>query len=502
MLCSGLRSTWEAGLLAVRRLVAAVHTTAGAVAPDGITVWEVASGRRLARFPIARGPDGCRCGFLPGGNLLVTVFGLMEAPSVFSVAWDLASDPARPQILGRFDGMPAARMDWNGGDLLTLESRATATLRDPRTTKTVRAFVTDGPDQRISAATCTTGSEIVAAVSGPPWRLAVWNGKTGQRLSDFTTVPDVARLAISPDGAILAAVDIRHNVYLIDRKTGTARRIVSEKIHHPRLPMVAFSPGGTRLAIALASHSEEADPAPISLWDTCTRRMLSTLTGWGEEPENMIFTPDGRSLLISSRSSVRLWRLAGGDCDADNQPDGHRDETWSVAFSPDGRVVATGSDDSEADSTIKLWDPATGRLIRSWAGGEGTVSSLAFAPAAGHSPRGTWRRRETFGSGTRRPAACWRPSTGTPTGSAPWPSHRTVGCWLRPARMAPSGSGMSKPGANGTYYPTTPIPSTRSPSRPMDRRLPRAATRGKSTSGKCDQTAARTGIVPCTIGQV
>jgi eukaryotic-like serine/threonine-protein kinase len=370
-------------------LVAAVQTTAGPPAANGITAWEVASGRRLARLPAARGPDGCRCGFLPGGALLVTVFGLNEVPSEFSSAWDLARDPGRPRLLARFDGMPAARMDWNGGDLLTLESRAKATLRDPITATTVRAFDIDGPDQRITAAACTAGAEMVAAVSGPPWRLTVWDGKTGRRLASHAVPPDIVRLTISPGGAILAAVDIRQDVYLIERRSGAARRIVSEKTHHPRLPEVAFSRDGTRLAIALSSRPEEGDPSPVSLWDPATGRMLSTLPGRGEEPQSVLFTPDGRSLLVSSRSSVRLWRLPGGDPGADRQPAGHKNEAWAVVFAPDGRVVATGSDDSEPDPTIKHWDPATGRLIRAWAGGEGTVSSLAFAPdgrvlASGH----------------------------------------------------------------------------------------------------------------------
>ena len=101
------------------------------------------------------------------------------------------------------------------------------------------------------------------------------------------------------------------------------------------------------------------------------------------------FTPDCRSLLISSSSGVRQWRFAPGDDDKDEQPAGHKDEAWSLAFSPDGRTLATGSDDSEPDPTIKLWDPTTGRLSRAWQGGEGTVAALAFSPdgrtlASGH----------------------------------------------------------------------------------------------------------------------
>ncbi|WP_165234014.1 protein kinase domain-containing protein [Aquisphaera insulae] len=369
--------------------VAVVRTTAGTDEPDAISVWAVASGRLLARLPVPRGPEGSRCGFLPGGTLVGTFFDLGGKPPAFSLAWDFVGDPGRPRLLARFVEVPATNMEWNGGDLLTLESRATIALRDPVTATTVRAFQVDGSDQDIGAAVCTSGAEVVAAVSAPPSRLTVWDGRTGRRLATHPVPPDIMRLAISPDGTHLAAVDVRQDVHLIDCRSGAARRIVSEKVHHPRPPRVVFSPDGTRLAIALACRPMEGDPSAASLWDPATGRPLAAFPGRGEELDNVLFTADGKSLLIASRSSVRLWRLPGGVSDGDRQPAGHKDEAWAVAFAPQGRVVATGSDDSEPDPSIKLWDPPTGRLIRAWEGGEGTVSSLAFAPdgrslASGH----------------------------------------------------------------------------------------------------------------------
>jgi WD40 repeat protein len=369
-------------------LIAAVQTIAGSAAPDGITVWEVALGRRLARLPVARGPEGCRCGFLPGGVLLGSVFGLKEVPPV-STAWDLASDPGRPRLLARFDGMSAAGTEWIGGDLLTLGLPASVALRSPSTATTVRTFAIDGVNQGIRAVACTADAELVAAVSEPPRQLTVWDGKTGRRLAAHTVPPDIVRLVFGPGGASLAAVDVRQDVHLIDRRSGAARRISWGERGHPRPSIVAFSPDGTRLATAVSSDRGPDDASRVSLWDAAMGRRVATFPGRAEQPEDLTFTRDGRSLLISSRSGVRLWRLPCGEADADRQPDGHKDEAWSVTFSRDGRVVATGSDDSEPDPTIKLWDPSTGRLMRAWAGGEGTVSSLAFAPdgrvlATGH----------------------------------------------------------------------------------------------------------------------
>jgi hypothetical protein len=55
---------------------------------------------------------------------------------------------------------------------------------------------------------------------------------------------------------------------------------------------------------------------------------------------------------------------------------GHSDHVEAVAFSPDGRYVLTGSD----DNTLKLWDVATGKELRSFSGHTYYVTSVAFSP--------------------------------------------------------------------------------------------------------------------------
>jgi hypothetical protein len=52
---------------------------------------------------------------------------------------------------------------------------------------------------------------------------------------------------------------------------------------------------------------------------------------------------------------------------------------WAAAFSPDGKILATGSDDTDQPQTIKLWAPASARLLRGWNAGQGTVASLSFS---------------------------------------------------------------------------------------------------------------------------
>lgn len=369
-------------------LMAAVQTTTGADVPDGITVWEVGTGRRAARLRTVRGPEGVRCGFLPGGTLLGFEFGSSIAPER-SLVWSLADDAGRPRLLQTFERRPGAGTDWNGGDLLTREGSTEVVLRDAVAGRPLRTFRIQGVDQQITAEACSAGGKVVAVVSGPPWRLTLWDGHSGDRLANHAAPPNVTRLIFGPRGATLAAIDVDQNVFLIDRASGASRQVVSTALDPTRPSKVAFSPDGSRLATARWGRKVEGQPSPVSLWDTASGKRLAIFPGRAEGEDGLTFTPDGRSLLISSRSGVRLWRLPGGDGVVERQPAGHQDEAWSVAFSPDGRIVATGSDDDKPDATIKLWDTATRRLIRGWKGGQGTVASLAFSPdgtvvASGH----------------------------------------------------------------------------------------------------------------------
>jgi WD40 repeat protein len=55
---------------------------------------------------------------------------------------------------------------------------------------------------------------------------------------------------------------------------------------------------------------------------------------------------------------------------------GHRGDVYTVAFSHDGRWIASGSE----DSTVKVWDGRSGELVRTFRGHTGLVTSVAFSP--------------------------------------------------------------------------------------------------------------------------
>ncbi len=206
----------------------------------------------------------------------------------------------------------------------------------------------------------------------------VWDGATGQLLSTLEGHQKIIRsIAFHPDGHTLASGGADRIVRLWDMRSAHALHTLVG--HKYEVNFLTFSRDGQVLASGSIDRT-------IHLWDSRAGHLLDLVTGHAEMVRAVCISPDGQWLASSGADGiVRLWDLRQGkyppECDAvystvARQLLGHTEQVYTVAFSPDGRLLASGG----VDRVIYLWEVATGKALHILDGHQATVKAVAFSP--------------------------------------------------------------------------------------------------------------------------
>ena len=143
---------------------------------------------------------------------------------------------------------------------------------------------------------------------------------------------------------------------------------------------VAFSPDGTRIVTGAPIYwLKRSEPEPnndytAKVWDAKSGQELLTLKGHSHNVHSVAFSPDGKRIATGSTNGTKVWDAKSGQELLTLK--GHSDDVNSVAFSPDGARIVTGG----ADATAKVWDAKSGQELLTLKGHSDNVNSVAFSP--------------------------------------------------------------------------------------------------------------------------
>jgi WD40 repeat protein len=214
----------------------------------------------------------------------------------------------------------------------------------------------------------------------------------------------VEATAFSPDGKTVVTGSTGsqdHTARLWDVATGKA--IGPPLQHAGRVLRVAFSPDGKTVLTCSEDHTAR-------LWDAATGKAIGPPLQHAGWIQAMAFSPDGKAVVTASGedNTARVWDVGSGRPSGLSLP--HRDwgyegwaQIWAVAFSPDGKMVLTGSE----DQTAQLWEVATGKPVGPALPHAGPVMAVAFSPDG---------KTLLTGGSTDGTARLWETATGKPVG--------------------------------------------------------------------------------------
>jgi WD40 repeat protein/serine/threonine protein kinase len=213
-------------------------------------------------------------------------------------------------------------------------------------------------------------ASVSLGTSGRAGEVKVWDAQTGRELLSLTfkgLVGQSTSVAFSPDGKHLASCGNTSPTWasgelkVWDAQTG--QELLSLK-HTSPLSSVVFSPDGKRLA---STGWSPMSGSTLKVWDAQTGQELLSL----KDADGIVaYSPDGKCLASGSK----VWDAQTGEELLSLK--GHTSWVNRVVFSPDGKRLASAS----SDKTVKVWDAQTGQELLSVVGHGGHVNGVAFSP--------------------------------------------------------------------------------------------------------------------------
>jgi WD40 repeat protein len=288
--------------------------------PDGISFWDVASGRRRG------GADG--------------------SEREFSVLASLAFSPDGKLLAA---GTPGFGPAGSAGVWEVPGGQQVALLHNAAPGMVQVAFTPDGKGLACWGATGALPNS--APATGPPPAVLLWDlatAKQVRRLAAEQGAHEVRAVAHSPDGKLLAMTTDWPTVILWDLATGKATRRMGRR--RGQDVILQFSLNSQVLAAAL-------DDGAVQLWEVATGKRLAQGAGPRGQPLGLVFSPGGQvQACVAEGQRVCLWEVASGKVLTPRGGPSHA--VAGVAFLDGGRLLSAG-----LDRQLFLWETGRGKEL-------------------------------------------------------------------------------------------------------------------------------------------
>ena len=209
-------------------------------------------------------------------------------------------------------------------------------------------------------------------------KVKIWDMKNGKLVRELAPFGDLASIALSKNGNLLAVSGIpagksRNGVVeLWDVETGKRSAVLSEK------PVARFNPGSLRFSPDgrhLAAGIQNRDHG-IMIWDIAKKRLVKTIKH-SHDVIAIDYSPDGSRIAGGGMgNAVYVWDVTSGRIVATGK--GHKGHITGASFHPSGRYFATSSFGTK--SRFRVWDANTGKQVFVLDTPKRRTQSVTFSP--------------------------------------------------------------------------------------------------------------------------
>lgn len=239
--------------------------------------------------------------------------------------------------------------------------------------------ILEGNDEIVHIAVFSPDKSMLASV-GNSGSIRLWDAETGRLhsiFSDFTN--SITSVAMMSNGTTLVTANREQPIQLWDSLTLENKGTIQGERDPYSASAVTFSPDETILASGAYDD--------VVLWDVNSLQKTTALKGHNGQIDTVVFSPDGQTLAAFAMydKTIQLWNVSTGE--EKFKLNGHAEKIHSLAFSPDGTKIATTEALTREEHAIRLWDAKTGENITAFAnivnarnGRQIPVMAVAFSP--------------------------------------------------------------------------------------------------------------------------